>query len=111
MNDSDADVGKKFAGIICYMACACAALTSFPERADAAALDDVLVTATRIPEPADQIPAAISAVSGKELRDRGATDMATALSLVSGVEAPSEGTCSESAAVSPFWGLPEVHPL
>jgi iron complex outermembrane receptor protein len=107
MNDSDADVGKRFAGIICSMACACAALTSFPERADAAALDDVLVTATRIPQPADQIPAAISAVSGKELRDRGATDMATALSLVSGFEAPPGGDAGPSSAVPSFWGLHE----
>jgi iron complex outermembrane receptor protein len=70
-------------------------------------LDSVVVTATRIPEPADQIPADISSVSGDELRARDATDMATALSLVAGVEAPAGGDAGPSSAVPSFWGLHE----
>ncbi len=96
---------KRFAGIICCAACAYAGLTSF--RAEAEGLDDVVVTATRSPEPADQIPAAISVVSGKELRARGATDMSTVLSLVSGVEAPAGGDAGPSSAVPSVWGLHE----
>jgi outer membrane receptor protein involved in Fe transport len=65
------------------------------------------VTATRIPEPLDQIPATLSVVSGDELRARDARDMASALSLVSGVEAPAGGDAGPSSAVPAFWGLHE----
>ncbi len=65
------------------------------------------VTATRVPEPLERIPAAISVVSGDELRTRGAADMAGALALVSGVEAPPGGDAGPSSAVPSFWGLHE----
>ena len=67
----------------------------------------VTVTATRIPEPIYRIPATISVVSGEELRARDAQDMASALSLVSGVEAPAGGDAGPSSAVPSFWGLHE----
>jgi iron complex outermembrane receptor protein len=70
-------------------------------------LDVVVVTATRTPEPLDQIPADISVVSGKELGARGAWDMSRALSLVPGVEAPAGGDAGPSSAVPAFWGLHE----
>ena len=67
----------------------------------------VTVTATRIPEPIDQIPATLSVVSGDELRARDARGLASALSLVSGVEAPAGGDAGPSSAVPSFWGLHE----
>src|SRR6201982_327494 len=70
-------------------------------------LSVVTVTATRIPEPIDQIPATISVVSGEELRARDAQELASALSLVSGVEAPAGGDAGPSSAVPSFWGLHE----
>jgi iron complex outermembrane recepter protein len=70
-------------------------------------LDMVVVTATRTSEPLDQIPADISVVSGEELRARSSWDMATALSLVPGVEAPAGGDAGPSSAVPAFWGLHE----
>src|SRR5580704_6024864 len=70
-------------------------------------LSSVVVTATRIPETADRVPAAISVISADELRARGASDMATALSLVPGVEAPAGGDAGPSSAVPSFWGLHE----
>jgi iron complex outermembrane recepter protein len=70
-------------------------------------IDAIAVTATRIPEPADQVPADISVVSGKELLARGASDMSSALSLVPGVEAPPGGDAGPSSAVPSFWGLHE----
>lgn len=73
----------------------------------AAALSTVVVTATRVPEPVDRVPAAISVVQGDELRARGVTDMAGALALVSGVEAPAGGDAGPSSAVPTFWGLHE----
>jgi iron complex outermembrane recepter protein len=74
---------------------------------DGVPLSEVTITATRIPEPLDQVPASISMVSGEQLRARDAWDMASALSLVSGVEAPSGGDAGPSSAVPSFWGLHE----
>jgi len=70
-------------------------------------IDAIVVTATRIPEPAEQIPAGISVVSGRELIARGAADLAGVLGLVPGVEAPSGGDAGPSSAVLSFWGLHE----
>jgi len=46
-------------------------------------------------------------VSGEELRARNARDLAAALALVSGVEAPAGGDAGPSSAVPAFWGLHE----
>lgn len=75
--------------------------------ADPSDIEQVVVTATRVPEPVDQVPADISVVTGDDLFARDATDMASALSLVSGVEAPSGGDAGPSSAVPAFWGLHE----
>lgn len=73
----------------------------------AGSLDSIVVTATRILEPADRIPADISVVSANEMRARDAADMAAALSLVAGVEAPPGGDAGPSSAVPSIWGLHE----
>ena len=70
-------------------------------------LGPVVVVATRIPEPEFRIPADISVVAGTDLAARGATDLAGALALVSGVEAPAGGDAGPSSAVPAFWGLHE----
>jgi outer membrane receptor protein involved in Fe transport len=74
---------------------------------DASALSEITITATRIPEPVDQVPASVSTVKGGELRARDSWDMASALSLVSGVEAPAGGDAGPSSSVPSFWGLHE----
>ena len=88
-------------------ACAIAGIMSIAPRAQSEGLDQIVVTATRIPETVDQIPASIDVVSGKELAARDARDMASALSLVPGVEAPAGGDAGPSSAVPSFWGLHE----
>jgi iron complex outermembrane recepter protein len=98
---------RDFARILLATAGIVVGVAAMAPRAHAQALDEVVVTATRIPEPADRIPADISVVSGQELIDRGASDMASALSLVPGVEAPSGGDAGPSSAVPAFWGLHE----
>jgi outer membrane receptor protein involved in Fe transport len=70
-------------------------------------VEELEVTATRIPEPVDQVPADITVIKGEELRARGATDLRTALSLVAGVEAPPGGDTGPAGAVPSFWGLHE----
>jgi iron complex outermembrane recepter protein len=74
---------------------------------DVSSLNAVTITATRIPEPVDQVPASVSTVSGQELQARDSWDMASALSLVSGVEAPAGGDAGPSSSVPSFWGLHE----
>jgi iron complex outermembrane receptor protein len=98
---------KKLAGVTGVAGYTLAGLLASAPCVQAQTLDDVAITATRVPEPADRIPASISVVTGKELRARGATDMATALSLVPGVEAPAGGDAGPSSAVPSFWGLHE----
>ncbi len=78
-----------------------------PDALGVEGLSQVTITATRTPEPLDQIPASISTVSGDELGRRDAWDLASALSLVSGVEAPAGGDAGPSSAVPSFWGLHE----
>jgi len=70
-------------------------------------IEQVVVTATRVPEANDRIPADTSVVSGNELRARDASDLQTALSLVPGVEAPAGGDAGPSSSVPSFWGLHE----
>lgn len=70
-------------------------------------LPNVEVTATRVPEPIDQVPASVSVISGKQLRARGATDLRTALALVAGVDAPPGGDRGPAGAVPSLWGLHE----
>ncbi len=77
------------------------------DPATAEPLSVLTVTATRIPEPIEQIPTSISVVGGDELRARDARDMTSALNLVSGVEAPAGGDAGPSSAVPAFWGLRE----
>ena len=77
------------------------------DASDSGQLGVLTITATRIPEPIDQIPATLSVVSGAELRARDARDLASALSLLSGVEAPAGGDAGPSSAVPAFWGLHE----
>jgi iron complex outermembrane recepter protein len=84
-----------------------AAAAASDELAANQPLSEVVVTATRIPERVDRIPADISVVPGSELRSRSAADMASALSLVPGVEAPAGGDAGPSSAVPSFWGLHE----
>ncbi|MCK9386382.1 MAG: TonB-dependent receptor [Nevskia sp.] len=72
------------------------------------ALEPVQVTATRIPEPANRVPASITLITGDELRARGANDLRTALSFVAGVEASPGGDGGPAGAVAALWGLREM---
>jgi len=69
--------------------------------------EEIEVTATRIPERADNVPADITIITGDELRARHATNLRTALALVPGVEAPQGGDAGPASAVPSIWGLHE----
>ncbi|MGH6876714.1 MAG: TonB-dependent receptor domain-containing protein, partial [Rhizomicrobium sp.] len=72
------------------IALACVPLSAVVAQTESS-VEQVVVTATRVPEPNDRIPADTSVVSGKELRARDAWDLQTSLALVPGVEAPAGG--------------------
>lgn len=76
-------------------------------QADSESLQTVVVTGTRTPEALDRVPLDISVVSGAEIGLQDARDMASALSLVPGVEAPAGGDAGPSSAVPSLWGLHE----
>jgi len=70
--------------------------------------ESVEITATREPELIEKVPASITVVSGEELRLRGAHDLRTALSLVSGVEGTPGGDSGPAGTVPALWGLREA---
>jgi iron complex outermembrane recepter protein len=70
-------------------------------------LPTIEVITSKMAEPVDQTPAMISVVNGGELDSRGASNLASALDLVAGVEAPAGGDAGPSSAVPSFWGLHE----
>lgn len=77
------------------------------QAADSGGVEQVVVTATRVAEPIDEVPADLSVVTASELLARDATDLRAALSLVPGVEAPPGGDAGPSSSVPSFWGLHE----
>jgi iron complex outermembrane receptor protein len=71
----------------------------------------VQVTATRFGEPIQEVPGAISVVSGDEIRARGATDLRTALALLGGVSVAPGGDAGPAGAVPGLLGVREVDDL
>jgi iron complex outermembrane recepter protein len=67
----------------------------------------VEVTATRIPEAADEVPASVTVVTGEDLRARGATTLRDALAPVAGVEIAPGADNGPASAVVELWGLKE----
>jgi iron complex outermembrane receptor protein len=65
------------------------------------------VTATRFPEDPAKVPASITVYSAKELSDRGATDLRSALALAAGVFIAPGGDSGPASSVPEFWGLKE----
>ncbi len=67
----------------------------------------VEVTATRVPEDPENVPAAIEVFSGDDVSTRGARDLRSALSLATGVEIAPGGDSGPASSVPDFWGLKE----
>ncbi len=67
----------------------------------------VQVTATRFLEEASKVPASITVISGKELEDRGVTDLRSALALAAGISIAPGGDGGPASSVPEFWGLKE----
>lgn len=66
---------------------------------DAVVLEDLVVTATRLPRKTDSLASSVSVISGDELRKGGATDLTDALQGSAGVEVTRNGGPGQSASV------------
>src|SRR5262245_7327293 len=84
--------------------------TARPETADPFRVT-VQVTATRFGEPIQEVPGAISVVTGDEIRARGAPDLRSALALLGGVSVAPGGDAGPAAAVPSLLGVREVDDL
>ncbi len=71
------------------------------------ATGSIEVTATKIAEDVEVVPASITIIKGDELRARGVTDLAGALALVGGVSIAQGGDGGPAASVPEMWGLKE----
>lgn len=69
--------------------------------------ESIQVTATRVPEDVEAVPASITIVTGDELRARGAYDLPSALALVAGVAVAPGGDNGPASSVPEIWGLRE----
>lgn len=72
-----------------------------------AAEEPLVITATRISEDAAKVPAAVTVISGAELRDRGVSDLRGALALAGGVDIVPGGDGGPASSVPEFYGLKE----
>jgi iron complex outermembrane receptor protein len=70
-------------------------------------LSEVQITATRVPEAIDYVPASLTVIHGEDLRRLGASDLRTALATVAGVDAPPGGDTGPAGSVPSLWGLHE----
>jgi len=70
-------------------------------------IENVQITATRLPESVGDVPADVTIISGDELRERQSNTLGSALALTAGAEAPPGGDAGPSSAVPSFWGLHE----
>jgi len=79
-----------------------------PSPATAAvATEYIEVTATRIPETPQEVPASVTVVTGDELRARGATTLREALATVQGVDIAPGADNGPASSVVELWGLKE----
>jgi iron complex outermembrane receptor protein len=69
--------------------------------------ETVQVTATRVPEDVEPLPASVTVITGEEIRARGATDLATALSTVAGLAVAPGGDAGSASSIPEIWGLRE----
>jgi outer membrane receptor protein involved in Fe transport len=90
--------------------CPCAVTAqqeSDPSEPAASIAANIEVTATRIPEDVEIVPASITIIQGSELEARGVRDLPSALALVGGVSIAPGGDGGPAASVPEIWGLRE----
>lgn len=80
------------------LACLLLAPLAHAGAQEAPAIPDVVVTATRVPTPAERIPAATTVIGRQEIEERGYTTLAEALSAVPGFRLVQSGGPGQQAS-------------
>ncbi len=81
--------------------------TADPDNGEASLAETIQVTATRVPEDVESVPASVTVITGDELRARGADDLPSALAVVAGVSVAPGGDAGPAGSVPELWGLRE----
>jgi iron complex outermembrane receptor protein len=74
---------------------------------DSSAGEHIEVTATRYPDDPANLPGVVTVLDGQMLRDRGMTDLRSALGVVAGVDIAPGGDNGPASSVPEMWGLRE----
>ena len=90
-----------------FAASAVVAQQPSPSPTPPAVTEFVQVTATRIPETPQEVPASVTVVTGDELRARGATTLRDALATAQGVDVAPGADNGPASSVVELWGLKE----
>jgi outer membrane receptor protein involved in Fe transport len=69
--------------------------------------ENIQVTATRYPEDSENLPTVVTVLDAQQLRDRGFTDLRSALGVVAGVDIAPGGDGGPASAIPEMWGLRE----
>jgi iron complex outermembrane receptor protein len=95
--------------VVPWLACGANFAYAAEQQRDAAAipLREVQITATRVSEAIDSVPASLTVIHGEDLRRLGASDLRTALATVAGVDASPGGDTGPAGSVPSLWGLHE----
>jgi iron complex outermembrane receptor protein len=70
--------------------------------------EQIQVTATRYAEDPTNLPTTVTVLDGAMLRERGITDLRSALGVVAGVDIAPGGDSGPTSAVPEMWGLREI---
>ncbi len=87
---------------VLLLAAAAFAQTEVPKQTET-----IEVTATKIAEDVMTVPAHVTVIDGDDLRARNATDLASALSTVAGIDIGPGGDQGTGASTPEMWGLKE----
>lgn len=91
----------------CLSAAIALVLAGSASAGEAVRMDAIEVTSSKIAQPVDRASGRVSIIQGEELRQRGATDLRSALTRVAGVEISQGGDGGPASSVPAFWGLRE----
>lgn len=101
-------MSRRVLSVACLaLALAAGARAQSPEPLAATVGETLQVTATRIPEDVLDLPASVTVISAEEIAARGATDLASALALATGVFVAPGGDGGPASSVPELMGLRE----
>lgn len=96
---------------LCYLLAAVGGICSIAGSAQTApqgpGTATVQVTATRFLEDPAKVPASITVITSKELAERGATDLRSALAMAAGIAIAPGGDGGPTSSIPEMWGLKE----